>query len=75
MYLRGSRGAEKMRCMFCEEQLRLARVERCEEEQVEICTGCNKIFLGHPIDVLVSFPTKTDLHQNVFSEKEDEWIN
>ena len=64
-----------MRCEFCNEDLRLARLERCEEELVEICTGCSRVFLGHPIDVLISFPASTHFTQNWLSEKEDTWLN
>lgn len=62
------------RCEHCYSDLRLSRVEKCDQEPVYICNGCERVYLGHPIEMLIQFPAKAPQRRRP-EKSEDMYVN
>lgn len=63
------------RCRNCEAELRLARLEKCDVERVEICDVCGRVYLGHPEEMLITFPVKEPVRRKVREKVEEMTFN
>ena len=63
------------RCEHCYSDLRIARMERCDLEEVQICNGCERVYLGHPIEMLIQFPAKTPVRKQPARISEEMYVN